>query len=845
MESSKIETLSLRDGGIFVHDESDLADYDSFFEFVLGNGEMMGRVDALHSQHLRHGAKKDALCVRLVDLWGERTYPVHRGRPGGRFLSRLEDREGNAVELADVGRYNQVLDPKRGVLQTAYGWARGESTGENRSLGFMSKVRKHVMTLKYVDKVNTIGWARTFAVETIFPYHSRASAFYFKKPYNPKKWAWGEVEHENEIEPVNNAEVTYDPAKNLGIVTFHTEFPGLRTEVVWVLRPIPEPDSWDIDGERGGLIFRWDLKPEVSHEAAVIAAVMTDRDDTGYRRVAEDEALGASALGWSGLEKEHVEWWRNELGKSRVTLPDAQLQKLYDVSMHYLLNNVGGSYWGFIGVDNVIYETCMCDNMITLHALVETNHLEEAKRELELLDKYLPAAKKNAADRMKVVGISSSDSALLPFYMTEDGIELWQDNVFGMYASMSAFHFLALLKTSLYLADEDFLRTRAYPWFKAYAEYGRLTAVWDEGLGAYVYPIENAGGGGEGYWFWVTMSKKLYTRIFAQSTSMFRFADFPPIEFFPKEEISRLSSNWIDTVVNFNWILGQTARFAEGFDSDEELREQWKKVAAGLHMPQNDRFFLSNMGPDAAPSVGGSAVGTFFWPAEGTFENLAGDKVERTFREISGQRFLKSKNRAWDAVYGFSFAYLNMGEEAYRCLKSFGQAADHRGIEMREGIHRQNYYYLLNHGSLVLLTRYMLLQSYKKKIRVFPAVPPSWKSEGVEFAHLPAEGGLSINGKTNAESSEVEISDRRGVRIVRFEGGFTFLEITPTGLDKPGGERQFDLEAARGRVEVTLFDVEMGRRYRIETGGKERVMEAAADLRFSVTSPGSVRITPA
>ncbi|MCC7352143.1 MAG: hypothetical protein IT330_00195, partial [Anaerolineae bacterium] len=826
------------------------ADYDSFFEFVIGNGEMMGRVDALHSQHLRHGAKKDVLCVRLVDLWGERTYPIHRGRPGGRFISKLEDESRHTVSPEDLTRYEQTLDPKTGILHTGYVWKKDEASGKNRSSGFMSKVRPHVMAQKYIDRTSEDGWTRSFAVETIFPHHSRASVFYIKKPYNPKAWAWGEVEHENEIEPVNNAQVEYDPARNIGTVTFSTEFPPLKTQVVWAVIPSPQPDAWEIDQEKGSLIFRWNLAPHEERETTVVAAVLTDRDATDCTERAKEEAQKALAAGWAGMEQEQVEWWRAELGKSSITIPDERFQTLYDVSKYYLLNSVGGSYWGFIGVDNVVYETCMCDNPIMLHALVETNHLEAARRELELLDKYLPAARKNAADRMRVVlGIENHDAALLPFYMTEDGVELWQDNVMGMYTSMSAFHTLSLLKTGRYLADDDYLRSHVYPWLRGYAEYGRLHAAWDKGRDAYIFPIENVGGGGEGLWARVTMSPRLYRRIFAESEPMFRFADFPPIEFFPKEEIAKLSPNWLDAVLNFRWIMEEATRYAERFGVDAGLRAQWRNVAANLHVPQNDDFFLSNTGSDAVPSIGGAAVGGLFWPAEGIFEDYDPEKVQRTVQEVVEQRhihgLLQRKNKAWDAVYGFSFAYMGLGEEAYQCLMAFEQAADQRGIEMREGLERQNYYYLLNHGSLVLLTRYMVLQTYRGKIRVFPALPAKWRRRGVAFANLPAEGGYVVSGRVNGTSAEVEISDQKGDRIMMLSGHFPSLEIVPTRLRPEEAEREFALLGTEAQVEIRLFGVRQGERYAVHAGEEKQILTADGDLRFRARAPASVRVVAA
>jgi len=839
--------LILGEKELFVHDESDLADYNSFFEFVIGNGEMMGRIDALHSQHLRYGAKKDVLCIRSVDVWGERTYPVHRGRPSGRFISKLEDKNGNVVDIQDLTSYHQKLELKEGILYTNYSWKKGESSGENHSAGFMSKVRKHIMVHKYVDKVKSEGWTRTFTVETIFPYHSRATVFYFNKPYNSKRWSWGEVEHENEVDPVNNAKVKYDPAKNIGIITFSTTFPKLRTRVVWVLKPSPKPDEWEVNKERGSLTMRWHLSTKKENEVTVIAAVMTDRDAQNYIEVAKREAEEAFSLGWDGLKKEHIGWWREELKKSSVSIPDEKLQKLYDISMYYLLINVGGSYWGFIGVDNVIYETCMCDNIAALTALIETNHLDVAQKELELLNKYLPAAKKNAAERMKfVLGITNYDAALLPFYMTEDGIELWQDNVFGMYTSMSGFHFLALLKTGRYKNDETFLREHAYPWFRSYAEYGRLNAVWNKKLNAYIYPIQNMGGGGEGYWYRITMSRKLYYKIFAEPKPLFRFCDFAPINFFPKEEISKLSSNWIDVVSTYMWILEQTAYYAEKFGLDAELRRKWKNVASNLYVPQNDQFFLSNIGADAEPSIGGPAVGGLFWPSEGFFEKFDKGKVERTFQEVVKRKrifdWLRYKGRAWGAFYGIFGAYMKMGEEAYQCLKSFYWVADPRGIEMRESIGNKNYYYLLNYGSLVLLTRYMLLQTYNNKIVVFPAIPESWRISGVKFTNLPAEGGYLVNGKTNTAQSEINISDREENNLVRFAGKFRSLEITPVNLDIRKGDVQFHLNGEQASIEVTIFNVEKGRKYLVKSDGQEKIIKAGLNLNFSVNAPSKISV---
>ena len=227
------------------------------------------------------------------------------------------------MAVRDLRGYRQELDPKTSMLRTGYSWRKEADRGTNESVGFMSKVRKHLMVHRYRDTVETAGWSRSFTVETLFPYHSRASAFYYKKPYSPKRWAWGEVEEECEIEPVRNASVSYDPEEMLGVVSFATDFPALRTRVAWAIRPETPPDSWEVDEERGSLTFRWNLKSGECRDTTVYAVVMTDRDDPDFPDRAAEEAKAASEAGWDALEEEHRRWWREELGRSRVALPDA------------------------------------------------------------------------------------------------------------------------------------------------------------------------------------------------------------------------------------------------------------------------------------------------------------------------------------------------------------------------------------------------------------------------------------------------------------------------------------------------------------------------------------------
>lgn len=815
--------LHLGEDELFAHTAADLAEYDTFFEFVIANPEMAGRVDALHSQHVRGGAKQDVLCVRSVDMWGERTYPVHRGRPTGRFISKLVSEEAGIsgrprreLTVSDVGPdYEQRLDPSTGVLSTSFSWSisdggRESSRGMSSARGFMHADSVHVMAHRFRDRVTAAGVSRTFGIQTVFPYHSRASAFYIKKPYSPKSWAWGEVEHLTEFMPENNASVSVDRQTGVAVVSFATLHQPHATRVVWVLVPLEAPDGVFVDEETGGVELAWSLSPGKERRADVVVCAMTDRDlvrppigdrpagsvdDPALKEKLEATARAlaeeAAGVGYEQLEAQHTQAFVSRLDASQVHLPDQRLQQLHDVSRYYLQNSVGGSYCGFIGTDNVIYETCMCDNLVTLAALVESGNLAETEAELRLLHRYLPAAQANASERMAVVlgdANAASGAALLPFYMTEDGRELWQDNVFGMYTSMSAFHTLALVKTAAYTDDSDFLREVAYPWVRGYAEYGRLHAVFDATRDGYVLPVGHVGGGGEGQWYMHTMAQDLYCRGFTRLDPPFRYADFSPIEYFPAEAIATLPSNWIDSVLSFRYILETAAELAAKLDQDAELRVQWAELAAGLIIPQDERFLRSHIDSDANPSIGGTAVGNIYWPAERGPTWVDEQKLDRTFDELHARRLVEGlashPGRGWDAVWCLAYAYRGRAEEALAALNAFAIASDRRGIQMRESARNRNFYYLLNYGTLVLLTRTMLLQTFDRQIRVFPAVPRQWRDGGVAFERLPAEGGRRISASTRAGRTEVTITAASGATSARLAGSFSTvnLRITPAGI---------------------------------------------------------------
>ena len=113
------------------------------------------------------------------------------------------------------------------------------------------------------------------------------------------------------------------------------------------------------------------------------------------------KTLAARDQGWDRLKQDTEAWWRAFYSASRVALPDEALMLWYARSLYY-----HGVYFGNTDIPPGCFSTnpagflgTVCpefDLPFSQHALLYSNHLDEARRVAEWLGAILPKARANA-----------------------------------------------------------------------------------------------------------------------------------------------------------------------------------------------------------------------------------------------------------------------------------------------------------------------------------------------------------------------------------------------------------------------------------------------------------------
>ena len=159
---------------IFIHKTEDLKNLDHFLEFLVGNGQMIGRLDALCSQHLTGRKTRSAMGIYHSEAWGAEAFPYYRCRPVGRLLNNLTSASSSrSLEPEHILNYRQTVNTDSGLLETSFDWKIGESRGHTDIIFIASQVDPNVMVLRFVDRVDSGSASRCAAVETVVPYEHR------------------------------------------------------------------------------------------------------------------------------------------------------------------------------------------------------------------------------------------------------------------------------------------------------------------------------------------------------------------------------------------------------------------------------------------------------------------------------------------------------------------------------------------------------------------------------------------------------------------------------------------------------------------------------------------------
>ncbi len=279
-----------------------------------------------------------------------------------------------------------------------------------------------------------------------------------------------------------------------------------------------------------------------------------------------------------------------------------------------------------------------------------------------------------------------------------------QHNLIGLVTS--GFHMI-----SRYYPDNDFLKNYTLPIMNGTAEFWRNLVFWDE------------------------------SRPQDQSYLL------PP---FQSVSENLAETSVLDGVLAAKWNLNMAYEYGKKYGEFPYVRDKWRIISERLYMPQNEKYYLEYLGDNLKREGGGYlGIRAHLWlgyPAIEIRDQMDSVKVNNSLDQVW------ERNKSGDGMITFIanwFAltdlYNNRPDKALEKALHNLKCLDESKVALCETPKGGRPYFLTGVASYVLVPISMILQSYQDQIKVFPALPSSWKD--VSFYNFPAESGIRVSGE--------------------------------------------------------------------------------------------------
>ena len=754
---------------LFIHTTEDLKNPDHFLEFLIGNGQMICRMDALCSQHLQGRKTRGTMGLNHSDAWGAEAFPYHRCRPAGRLYNNLLlTPEQKDLELAKISNYLQKVDMEAGIMETIFDWEQGDCRGSTTIKVFVSQVDPDIMVLRFCDRVDKGTVRRTAAIETQVPYEYRL--------INHLRLA------DRPAQPGDNSRYDSDE-KSSQWLSYEFSSDVMSTKFLWYGRAIASPQQrlqLKLQyNNRGGMAFMWDCPAGEQRQVDIVYAVVSDRSTPDPLKKAAAVIDGIDRQGIDQYQNQHTEQWRTIWKDSSLRLKNHFWQKQFEIARYTLLINSGGNWLGNIACDEPAWDAHMLDSVMALNALVEWGHIDLVKKAYESLDRLYPGAVENARLVSEYIGEKLIDeAALLPTFLTYDGkVALYAVNHFMLHSEQNSGHSLGLLKLADYTGDMELLNGSVYRWLRAYANYALLISEWNDDFNGYVFPLWKAGTLQEGEW-WHFQMKALPVEKLESIADLF-----------PEGLRRKKLCCPIDTVLSHKWVLSKAAEISQRLGRDEQLRKRWREVADKIHVPQNGKIILRHEHDDGKKAGHiPSEIWGLFYPCQGNQSQFPDEVIKATLESSFNRR--NPLIPSWNGLFlSMAFAMTGDAEKAWQLMQELLLSQDPRCIQAQDNVDTEGfvYYYYLNAAFLLLTLRNMILRNQGGKITLFPAVPRQLE-EGVEFENLPVGGAMRVNGKICGDEGEAIFTADDGTVKLKIIGRIRGFSIGLSDLLHSSGE---------------------------------------------------------
>ena len=471
-------------------------------------------------------------------------------------------------------------------------------------------------------------------------------------------------------------------------------------------------------------------------------ALVTTDDDKNYINCAKNLLLKASGKGYGKLLSEHKKTWRNFWAKSSVKTGDKLIDETYKKSWYLFkcCSKKGGYPMPLQGVwtaDNDCLPPWKGDyhhdtnTELSYQSYLKANRVEEGEAFIEYLWKLKPTYERFAKEFFGVDGL------LIPSCSTLDGKAMGGWAQYSLSPTMTIWAAQSFDEYYLYAGGKDFLKERAYPFFKEVGQ--AIIGLLQEKNGKYYLPVSTS------------------PEIFDNTRKSY----LEPNSNFDLALIIYL----------FRTLKGYAETLGENVEKYERILEKLDDMAiddSGVvmldktqYLPETHRHFSHLM---------------CLYPL-----HLINYDTER-HKEIYENTILNLETLGTGYWVGFSFA---MSAQIYAMAKRGNAAAERLG-QFCKGFVAENGFHLNGDYKHYGYTRFhyrpftleslfgfcdalheMLLQDHQGCIELFPAIPDEWRSRGVVFKNLRSRGGLLISATfLNGEINTLEVKSPNETSVV-------------------------------------------------------------------------------
>lgn len=454
------------------------------------------------------------------------------------------------------------------------------------------------------------------------------------------------------------------------------------------------------------------------------------------------------ARGFGADYQSHLNWWRSFWEKSTLHIPDTILEnqwyrEIYKFGSASRAGSPPISLQAVWTADNGKLPPWKGDFHHDLNTELSywpgfsSNHLEESTPFTDWLWKIKPVAEQYTRDYFAKPGLD------VPGVTTLMGKPMGGWIQYALSPTISCWLGQSFYWQWKYSMDGHFLRSRAYPWMKATAEF--ITALCPKGADGFRHL---------------------------------------PISSSPEINDNSLQAWWLQ-FTNYDlslirWMYQKTAEMALAAGLPKEAT-RWKRILQefpGLALGDDGTLLVAKGSPLEVSHRHMSNLMSIYPLALYDW----GREADRKLILASLDQLRKLGTSQW---CGYSFAWYGclldqarMGDEAARQLRIFAQAfclpnSFHvNGDQTHSGYSSFTYRPFTLEGNFAFAqgVQQMLLQSNDDTIRIFPAIPAGW--ENLSFNRLRAEGAFLVSAKKeNGRIRTVEILAEKG-GVLRLENPF-------------------------------------------------------------------------